>query len=365
MKPISETRVIIGMSGGVDSSVAAHLLIEDGYQVEGLFMDNWDEDDAYCTSAQDYQDARRVAEYLGIPLHKANFAKEYKDRVFAYFLEEHKAGRTPNPDVLCNREVKFKAFLDYAVRLGADKIATGHYAQVIEKDGPNGNLYEMHKGVDHNKDQTYFLQAIGQKELSRTLFPIGHIPKPEVRQIAEDAGLHNFDRKDSTGICFIGERDFVEFLEKYLPAQPGEIQTLDGKVIGQHRGLMYHTIGQRKGLGIGGLKEFESEEPWFVCGKDLENNVLFAVQGTNHPALFSSELNAIDIHWVNGKAPSNTFRCTSKNRYRQTDQACHVTVNADGISATVVYDEPQRAATPGQWVVFYNGANCLGGGVIS
>jgi len=357
----SNTRVIVGMSGGVDSSVTAHLLVQQGYQVEGLFMDNWDEDDVYCTAAQDYQDARRVAESLGIPLHKANFAQEYKDRVFAYFLDEHKAGRTPNPDVLCNREVKFKAFLDYAVRLGADKIATGHYARVIE----TANGFEMHKGVDHNKDQTYFLQAIGQKELSRTLFPIGHIPKPEVRQIAEDAGLHNFDRKDSTGICFIGERDFVEFLEKYLPAQPGEIHTLDGQVIGQHRGLMYHTIGQRKGLGIGGLKDFESEEPWFVCGKDLENNVLYAVQGTNHPALFKNELDAMGIHWVAGQAPHATFRCTSKNRYRQTDQACTVTVNDDGISAHVVYDEPQRAVTPGQWVVFYDGDNCLGGGVIA
>lgn len=361
MADTHNTRVIVGMSGGVDSSVTAHLLIQQGYQVEGLFMDNWDEDDVYCTAAQDYQDARRVAESLDIPLHKANFAQEYKDRVFAYFLEEHKAGRTPNPDVLCNREVKFKAFLDYAVRLGADKIATGHYAQVIETE----NGFEMHKGVDHNKDQTYFLQAIGQKELSRTLFPIGHIPKPEVRQIAEDAGLHNFDRKDSTGICFIGERDFVEFLEKYLPAQPGEIQTLEGQVIGQHRGLMYHTIGQRKGLGIGGLKDFESEEAWFVCGKDLEKNVLYAVQGTNHPALFKSELDAIDIHWVAGKAPAESFTCTSKNRYRQSDQRCSVTVNADGISAHVKYDEPQRAVTPGQWVVFYQDEVCLGGGVIA
>ena len=361
MSSNQNTRVIIGMSGGVDSSAAAHLLIEQGYQVEGLFMDNWDEDDVYCTAAQDYQDARRVAEHLGIPLHKANFAKEYKDRVFAYFLEEHKAGRTPNPDVLCNREVKFKAFLDYAMRLGADKIATGHYAQVLETE----HGFEMHKGVDHNKDQTYFLQAIGQKELSRTLFPIGKIPKPEVRQIAEDAGLHNFDRKDSTGICFIGERDFVEFLEKYLPAQPGEIQTLDGQVIGQHQGLMYHTIGQRKGLGIGGLKDFESEEAWFVCGKDLEKNVLYAVQGTNHPALFSKELEAIDIHWVAGHAPSASFSCTSKNRYRQSDQTCQVSVHADGISASVKYDDPQRAVTPGQWVVFYDGSNCLGGGVIA
>jgi tRNA-specific 2-thiouridylase len=351
-------RVIVGMSGGVDSSVAAHLLIEQGYAVEGLFMNNWDDDDSYCTAAQDYQDARQVAADLGIPLHKANFAAEYKDRVFSYFLEEHKAGRTPNPDVLCNREIKFKAFLEYAIELGADKIATGHYARVTQQDGQ----FHMFKGVDNNKDQTYFLQAIGQYELSKTLFPVGELPKPEVRAIAEEMGLHTFDKKDSTGICFIGERDFVEFLQKYLPAQPGEIQTPDGDVIGKHNGLMYHTLGQRKGLGIGGLKNYNADEPWFVSGKDLERNVLIAVQGHDNPLLFKSTLNAIDLHWVAGNPPTRSFSCTAKTRYRQADQQCVVNITDNG--AYVEFENPQRAVTPGQWIVLYQGEDCLGGGII-
>jgi tRNA-specific 2-thiouridylase len=351
-------RVIVGMSGGVDSSVAAHLLIEQGYAVEGLFMNNWDDDDSYCTAAQDYQDARQVAADLGIPLHKANFAAEYKDRVFSYFLEEHKAGRTPNPDVLCNREIKFKAFLEYAIELGADKIATGHYARVTQQDGQ----FHMFKGVDNNKDQTYFLQAIGQYELSKTLFPVGELPKPEVRAIAEEMGLHTFDKKDSTGICFIGERDFVEFLQKYLPAQPGEIQTPDGDVIGKHNGLMYHTLGQRKGLGIGGLKNYNADEPWFVSGKDLERNVLIAVQGHDNPLLFKSTLNAIDLHWVAPNPPTGSFSCTAKTRYRQADQQCVVNITDNG--AYVEFAQPQRAVTPGQWIVLYQGEDCLGGGII-
>lgn len=351
-------RVIVGMSGGVDSSVAAHLLIEQGYAVEGLFMNNWDDDDSYCTAAQDYQDARQVAADLGIPLHKANFAAEYKDRVFSYFLEEHKAGRTPNPDVLCNREIKFKAFLEYAIQLGADKIATGHYARVAAQDG----RFHMLKGVDNNKDQTYFLQAIGQYELSKTLFPVGELPKPEVRAIAEEMGLHTFDKKDSTGICFIGERDFVEFLQKYLPAQPGEIQTPDGDVIGKHNGLMYYTLGQRKGLGIGGLQNYSADEPWFVAGKDLVRNVLTAVQGHNHPLLFKPNANVIDLHWVAGKPPASSFRCTAKTRYRQADQDCTITINENG--AIAEFDQPQRAVTPGQWIVLYDGDDCLGGGII-
>lgn len=351
-------RVIVGMSGGVDSSVAAHLLIEQGYAVEGLFMNNWDDDDSYCTAAQDYQDARQVAADLGIPLHKANFAAEYKDRVFKYFLEEHKAGRTPNPDVLCNREIKFKAFLEYAIQLGADKIATGHYARVAEKDGQ----FHMLKGVDNNKDQTYFLQAIGQYELSKTLFPVGELPKPEVRAIAEEMGLHTFDKKDSTGICFIGERDFVEFLQKYLPAQPGEIQTPDGDVIGKHNGLMYYTLGQRKGLGIGGLKNYSADEPWFTAEKDLENNVLIAVQGHNHPLLLKPNANVIDLHWVAGNPPASSFRCTAKTRYRQADQECTLTLTETG--AVAEFDQAQRAITPGQWIVLYHGDDCLGGGII-
>lgn len=351
-------RVIVGMSGGVDSSVAAHLLIEQGYAVEGLFMNNWDDDDSYCTAAQDYQDARQVAADLQIPLHKANFSKEYKDRVFSYFLEEHKAGRTPNPDVLCNREIKFKAFLEYAIQLGADKIATGHYARVAEQEGQ----FQLLKGVDSNKDQTYFLQAIGQYELSKTLFPVGELPKPEVRAIAEEMGLHTFDKKDSTGICFIGERDFVEFLQKYLPAQPGDIQTPDGNVIGKHNGLMYYTLGQRKGLGIGGLKNYSADEPWFAAEKDLENNILIAVQGHNHPLLLKQHTNVIDLHWVAGKPPASSFRCTAKTRYRQADQSCTITLNDTG--AIAEFDHPQRAVTPGQWIVLYHGDDCLGGGII-
>lgn len=345
------------MSGGVDSSVAAALLVEQGYEVHGLFMDNWEDDDSYCTSAQDYQDARKVAEELGIPLLKANFATEYKDRVFQYFLEEYRVGRTPNPDVLCNREVKFKAFFDYAMQLGADYIATGHYCRVRQQNGQT----QLLRGVDSNKDQTYFLTAVTAEALSKTLFPVGELPKPEVRRLAENYGFLNFDKKDSTGICFIGERNFREFLQQYLPAQPGDIIDENGIMIGQHQGLMYYTIGQRQGLGIGGVKN-RPDEPWFVAEKNLQTNQLIVVQGHAHPLLLSEQLTAIQPHWIN-KPDIPSLTCTAKTRYRQIDEACTIT-GIDTESLTVSFAAPQRAITPGQWVVFYQAEQCLGGAVI-
>jgi tRNA-specific 2-thiouridylase len=368
----SKPLVIVGMSGGVDSSVSALLLKQQGYQVEGLFMKNWDEDDGteYCTAKEDLVDAERVCEKIGIKLHTANFAAEYWDNVFEHFLEEYKAGRTPNPDILCNREIKFKVFLEYAKMLGGELIATGHYVRRADRDG---HTYLL-KGLDPNKDQSYFLHAVGEAEFAKSLFPVGDIEKPEVRRIAEEYGLVTHNKKDSTGICFIGERRFKDFLQQYLPAQPGEIQTPDGTVIGQHAGLMYHTIGQRQGLGIGGVKG-ANEEPWFVAQKDLTRNVLVVVQGTNHPLLFTNHLIAQQAHWINGSplikdtglisdsAPPTSFTCTAKNRYRQDDQACRVTILADG-TLDVHFDAPQRAITPGQSVVFYQGDVCLGGAVI-
>jgi len=352
-------RIIVGLSGGVDSAVAALLLKEAGHQVEALFMDNWDDDDdAYCTTAEDYQDARAVCAELKIPLHKVSFAAEYKDRVFAYFLREYKAGRTPNPDVLCNREVKFKAMLDYALRLGAEGIATGHYARIDDLNGKRRLL----RGLDRNKDQTYFLHTITQEQLALSQFPVGELPKPEVRAIAERAGLPVFNKRDSTGICFIGERDFTEFLQRYLPAQPGEIRDVNDQVIGEHQGLMYYTIGQRKGLGLGGRADGD-EQPWYVCGKDLEHNILHVVQGHDHKALFASSLEAIELHWITGTVPDKPFKCTAKIRYRQTDQACELQPESNG-RWQVHFDEPQRAITPGQWVVFYQDEACLGGGII-
>jgi len=359
MSDPANTKVIVGMSGGVDSSVSALLLQQLGYQVEGLFMKNWDEDDGtdYCTAMDDLADAQAVSDKLGIKLHTANFAAEYWDNVFEHFLEEYKAGRTPNPDILCNREIKFKAFLDYAKMLGADMIATGHYVRRGEINGQAALL----KGLDNNKDQSYFLHQVGSQELSQTLFPVGELEKPEVRRLAEEYDLVTHNKKDSTGICFIGERRFTDFLKQYLPAQPGRIETPDGDDIGQHQGLMYHTIGQRQGLGIGGLKNYP-EEPWFVAEKDLERNVLVAVQGKQHPLLFSHWLSASDIFWINGEAPQLPLHCKAKVRYRQADQAC--TIEASDQGYVIHFDEPQRAVTPGQSVVIYQDEVCLGGGVI-
>ncbi len=361
-KAPEQTRVIVGMSGGVDSSVAAWLLKDQGYVVEGLFMKNWDEDDGteYCTAMTDLADAQAVADRIGIPLHTASFAAEYWDRVFEHFISEYKAGRTPNPDILCNKEVKFRAFLDYAVTLGADYIATGHYTRQCPLNDGSGRT-QLLKGLDPNKDQSYFLHAVSGDRIARTLFPVGEIEKPEVRRIAAEQGFVTHDKKDSTGICFIGERKFKDFLKQYIPAQPGAIETPDGRVIGHHQGLMYHTIGQRQGLGIGGLSEF-GDEPWYVAEKNLERNVLIAVQGKQHPLLLSRRLISGPVDWVAGEPPAERFRCMAKTRYRQPDQACEATVHGDGFR--VVFDDAQRAVTPGQSVVFYQGDVCLGGGVI-
>ena len=359
MNPNSATKVIVGMSGGVDSSVSALLLKQQGYTVEGLFMKNWEEDDGteYCTAKVDFADAQQVADKLGIKLHGANFAAEYWDNVFEHFLAEYRAGRTPNPDILCNREIKFKAFLEYAQMLGADRIATGHYCRRGEQQGRSTLL----KGLDPNKDQSYFLHAVGHEELEQTLFPIGDIEKPRVRELAAEHGLVTARKKDSTGICFIGERRFKDFLQQYLPAQPGDIRSLDGEHLGRHQGLMYHTMGQRQGLGIGGLAN-HGEAPWYVVGKDLANNVLLVAQGNDHPALLARVLNAGTMYWVAGQPPELPLRCKSKIRYRQADQDCVLEAVGDGFKVT--FDQPQRAVTPGQSVVFYQGERCLGGGVI-
>ncbi|MDX1696571.1 MAG: tRNA 2-thiouridine(34) synthase MnmA [Ketobacteraceae bacterium] len=358
-------KVIIGMSGGVDSSVSALLLLEQGYEVEGLFMKNWEEDDGteYCTALTDLADAQAVAEQLGITLHTANFAAEYWDNVFEHFLTEYRAGRTPNPDILCNKEIKFKAFLDYAVELGADYIATGHYARRgAASDNEHGQFAPLLRGLDGNKDQSYFLHAVSGKRLARTLFPLGELDKTEVREIARRHGFVNHDKKDSTGICFIGERRFKDFLERYIPAQPGDMVTENGEVIGTHSGLMFYTIGQRQGLGIGGVAD-ANDEPWYVLDKDLGNNRLVVGQGNNNPLLFSERLRASHIHWIDGKGPELPLRCTAKTRYRQPDQACEILPLEDN-HYVVSFDRPQRAVTPGQYVVFYDGDICLGGGVI-
>jgi len=357
----SHIKVIVGMSGGVDSSVSAYLLQQQGYQVEGLFMKNWEEDDTdkYCAAAQDLQDAQAVCDKLGITLHTINFAAEYWDNVFEHFLAEYKAGRTPNPDIMCNKEIKFKAFLEFAAEdLGADYIATGHYVRRREK---NGHV-QLLRGLDNNKDQSYFLYAVGEKQIAKTLFPVGELEKPEVRRIAEEQDLITANKKDSTGICFIGERKFTEFLQEYLPAQPGDIVTPTGEVIGQHQGLMYHTLGQRKGLGIGGLQN-SNENPWYVVGKDMQNNRLLVAQGADHPALFSYGLIAKQCDWVDRTVKKEPFRCTVKTRYRQQDIPCTVTP-IDDDTLEVIFDAPQAAVTPGQSAVFYIDEVCLGGAII-
>jgi tRNA-specific 2-thiouridylase len=355
-KTPEQTRVIVGMSGGVDSSVAALLLKQQGYDVIGIFMKNWDDTDetGYCTATEDFNDVVAVCNQIGIPYYSVNFEKEYWNKVFTYFLDEYKAGRTPNPDVMCNKEIKFKAFLDHALALGADYLATGHYARVEEREG----TYHLLRGVDDNKDQTYFLNQLSQEQLAKAMFPIGELPKKEVRKVAAEAGLATAKKKDSTGICFIGERDFREFLRNYLPAQPGEMRTPAGEIKGQHEGLMYYTLGQRHGLGIGG-----AGEPWFVVGKDLEKNVLIVGQGFENDHLYSDRLFATDLNWITDEAPEQTFTCTAKFRYRQPDQK--VTVHlSEGGQCEVVFDQPQRAVTPGQSVVFYQDDVCLGGGTI-
>jgi len=348
------------MSGGVDSSVTALLLQQQGYDVRGVFMKNWEGDDTddYCAAEADLADASTVCEQIGVPIQGVNFADQYWDRVFNYFLEEYKAGRTPNPDVLCNKEIKFSAFLDYALQQGADTIATGHYARIAEQDGE----YFLLRGKDTGKDQSYFLYMLSQLQLSRSRFPIGELEKPEVRNIAEQNNLAIFNKKDSTGICFIGERDFKNFLQRYLPAQPGMIQTPAGETVGRHDGLMYYTLGQRQGLGIGGLKDFDNQ-PWYVADKDLENNILIVVQGHEHPLLHSHWLDAINLHWVSGHAPQAPFYCTAKTRYRQQDAACTIE-SIEHDHCHVVFDQPQWAVTPGQSVVFYQDEKCLGGGII-
>ena len=354
-------KIICGMSGGVDSSVSAFILQQQGYQVEGLFMKNWEEDDDtdYCTAAADLADAQAVCDKLGIKLHKINFAAEYWDNVFEHFLSEYKAGRTPNPDILCNKEIKFKAFLEYAAEdLGANYIATGHY---VRRRGADDNA-QLLRGLDANKDQSYFLYTLSSKQVGQSLFPVGDIEKPIVRAIAEDLGLITAKKKDSTGICFIGERKFKDFLARYLPAQPGNIRTVEGDIIGRHDGLMYHTLGQRKGLGIGGVKG-ASEEAWYVVEKDLVNNELIVAQGHDHSALLSIGLIAQQLHWVDRQLIREPLRCTVKTRYRQTDVPCTI-APIDDESIKVIFDEPQIAVTPGQSAVFYLDEVCLGGGII-
>lgn len=349
--------VMVGMSGGVDSAVAAFLLKREGRDVVGVFMKNWEEDgpDGVCTAASDYEDVKAVSQTIGIPYYTVNFAKEYRDRVFSYFLSEYRSGRTPNPDVLCNCEIKFRAFLDLAMQTGAGELATGHYAR-LDKRG----AVRLLRACDAGKDQTYFLAGLTGEQLQNAVFPIGGLQKTDVRRIAREQGFVNAAKKDSTGVCFIGERDFKRFLMQYLPAQPGDMVDETGKIIGRHDGLMYYTLGQRRGLGIGGRND-GSGESWFVIGKDLTRNLLIIQQG-EHDELFSRSLDAARINWIAGAPPQAMFDCTAKFRYRQPDQGVSVTVSGEGVH--VAFDRPQRAVTPGQWVVFYDGDVCLGGGPI-
>ncbi len=355
------SRVVVGLSGGVDSAVTAWLLKQQGHEVVGVFMKNWEADDLEddCPIAQDFRDVMAIGEVLGIEVELVNFSREYQERVFAYFLAEYQAGRTPNPDVLCNAEIKFKAFLDHALSLGADHLATGHYAR-LEGEFPQRRLL---KAVDGNKDQSYFLCRLQQPQIARALFPLGDLPKPEVRELARRAGLPVAEKKDSTGICFIGERPFREFLQRYLPTQPGNMVTPEGRVMGHHQGLMYHTLGQRKGLGIGGVKDAVTEDPWFAAGKNLATNELIVVQGHDHPLLLASTLRADQLSWI-GEAPRVGQRYGAKTRYRQQDAACLVeSISQDEL--LLRFDQSQWAVTPGQSVVLYDGDVCLGGGVIS
>jgi tRNA-specific 2-thiouridylase len=349
-------RIVVGMSGGVDSAVAALLLKRAGYDVVGLFMKNWEDDDTdeYCSTRQDLLDAAAAADVIGVDLEAVNFAAEYKDRVFADFLREYQAGRTPNPDVLCNAEIKFKAFLDHALALGATRIATGHYARVVQRDA----LFELHRGIDQSKDQSYFLHRLNQAQLSRVLFPLGDLEKSEVRRIAAEAGLPNHAKKDSTGICFIGERPFREFLGRYLARDPGPMKDPAGKTLGEHIGLSFYTIGQRKGIGIGG-----AGEPWYVADKDRAANALIVVQGHDHPLLLKRSLSAQDASWVAGDAPAQGAAHSARTRYRQADTACVVT-RSEGDGLALAFAQPQWAVTPGQSVVLYDGPVCLGGAVI-
>ncbi len=359
-KTPSQYTVVVGMSGGVDSSVAAYILKQQGYKVIGVFMKNWEEDDTdeYCSAAEDMADAKSIADKLEIPFKTINFSAEYWDRVFEYFLEEYRAGRTPNPDIMCNKEIKFKAFLDYALVLGADYIATGHYVRVKREN----NKSLMLRGIDENKDQSYFLYTLNQSQLNKSMFPVGELEKPQVRKIAEEQGFVTANKKDSTGICFIGERKFKDFLEQFLPAQPGNIEDNLGNVIGKHNGLMYHTLGQRKGIGIGG-RASASEEPWYAVEKDMQRNVLIVGQGHDHPKLLSQGLIGSQMHWVDPSSTLESFECTAKSRYRQHDFKCTVT-RVDEANWEVTFNQQQRAITPGQSIVFYQNEKCLGGGII-
>ena len=356
---INGRSVVLGLSGGVDSAVAAILLQRAGAQVQALHMTNWEDDDGYCTAAEDLQDARRICEQLGIPLHHVNFSKQYRDRVFEYFLAEYRAGRTPNPDVLCNREIKFGVFLEYARRLGGELLATGHYARTATIDGEPALL----KGADRGKDQSYFLHAVSADAIAATVFPLGDLVKDDVRRIARDHGLQVHDKKDSTGICFIGERPFREFLATFLPARPGNIETTAGDVLGEHAGLMFYTLGQRQGLGIGGRND-AGELPWYVVDKRLDDNVLVVDQGDS-PWLYSDAIEASNAHWI-GAPPRNLeagAELSVKLRYRQPDQSCRARVTT-GDTLEITFEEPQRAVAPGQYAVFYDGDRCLGGAVI-
>ena len=356
----SDTRVIVGMSGGVDSSVAALLLSRQGYSTEGLFMKNWEDDDREgdCPALMDALDASEVCEILGIPLHTANFATEYWDSVFEEFLHEYAAGRTPNPDILCNREIKFRRFLDRSRELGARYMATGHYVRRDQHDGH----WRLLKGLDQDKDQSYFLYTLGQEQLESSLFPVGALRKGEVRRLAQEAKLPVHNKKDSTGICFIGERDFREFLARYLPAQPGEMRDPDGRLLGEHQGLMFYTLGQRQGLGIGGTTE-SSGHPWYVVDKAMQDNILVVAQGHDHPLLFTDYLEASQLHWVSGSAPATETRLAAKTRYRQSDQPCRITMIGSE-RCELSFAKPQRAVTAGQSVVLYRDQECLGGGII-